>query len=114
MSTIVCSNVSMPVSDEAEQIARARAQADLVDWINTVCARYGLNLSELSMALGVYAPPQGQPGRALAARWKAGVRQPDAYHRSLLQLIAQGELELVEVGAEGRRKLFRVVPAARG
>lgn len=118
MSSVSCQLIQMPVSREAEALARELAEArareraeHVIATIDAIVARYGVTFSELSVALGVYAPPHGRSGRAMVARWRGGDRSPDDYYLGLLEMLADGRLVLELSGAEGSRKLFRVVPS---
>lgn len=104
----------MPISEEARRLAEQRAQGERARArraIDKIRAAYGVTYTELSVAMGVHAPDVGQTGRALASAWRAGIRTPDAYHLAVLEMLAEGDLELEHIGAEGRRKLYKVVPA---
>lgn len=114
MSSVSGDLCIMPISASAEALAQQRVRdkhARLCAAIDRIVERYGVTLVELSIALGVFAPPLGKGGASGVATWKAGRRTPDDYNRTLIELLAEGELVLLQTGAEGGRKLYKVVEA---
>ena len=110
-------NRPVPIHEAAEKMARQRAEAEhrrAVLALNAIRRLPGLERVtdiELSLALGVYAPQRGKGGRALVSRWSNGDVRPDTFHLATLELIAEHALVLVPDGADGRRTLYKIVPA---
>lgn len=73
------------------------------------CRRCRVNLTELSVAMGLFAPERGEPGRSMVSRWKGGEVLPSAENQMILEMLADGELELQLVRLEGRRRIYDVV-----
>lgn len=111
MSSVSFDVFRMPVSSSAAELARQRVLDEVRAAVAVIIERYGVTQAELAGALGVYAPPPGKGGSSVVSAWMAGRRQIDAYNRALLQMLADGELVLIQIGAESRRKIYKVVPA---
>lgn len=56
--------------------------------------------------MGVYSAPGKQ---SAVGRWLKGYEKPSAKNQAMLDLLANGQLTLHQVGKRGRRRLYDVV-----
>ena len=108
-------SVKKSTSQLVDNIAKKRKEREsqrfkrrVHDAILKITSELRITETELSLALGVRAPEPGGGGSSLVSQWKRGAKKPGKEMLAALEMLAQGELRLRQIGKEGRRTIYQV------